>query len=168
MSVAVNNLAQNGTMVFASSGNARSATAITVPACLQNAIAVGAVWDNSLGTQSVLGCTETTAPDKATCFTNSNPQVDLYAPGAAVTSSGRGGGTSTFFGTSQATPLTAGCTASLRAAFPAATPAQLEAALEASPTRITDAKNGLVFPRLDCVAAALEIEFGVFSDGFED
>jgi subtilisin family serine protease len=168
LGLAVDNLAQNGTMVFVSSGNNGSSTSMGAPACVRNAIAVGAVWDANLGTQTILGCTETTAADKATCFTNSNAQVDLYAPGAAITSSGRGGGTSTFFGTSQAAPLTAGCAAVLRAAAPGATPAEIEAALEASPTTIVDAKNGMSFPRLDCAAAALVVLADIFADGFED
>jgi subtilisin family serine protease len=64
-----------------------------------------------------------------------------------------GGGTSTFFGTSQATPLAAACAAALLEADPSATPDDIEAALETSPTQLTDPKNGLAFPRLDCEAA---------------
>ena len=168
LSIAVDNLVQNGTMVFASSGNQGSATSVSAPACLQNVIAVGAVWDANSGNQNALGCSETTAADKATCFSNSGTSIDLYAPGAPITSSGFSGGTSTFYGTSQATPLTAGCAAALRAEFPAATPAQIEAALEASPTSIVDAKNGSSFPRLDCAAAAVQLDARVFAHGFED
>lgn len=168
LATAVANLVDNGTLVFVSSGNQQSSTTLSAPACVSAATAIGAVWDANVGSVTVLGCTESTAADQATCFTNSNAKVALYAPGAFVTSSGRGGGTSTFAGTSQATPLTAGCAASIAAAIPSASPADIVAALRNSPTSIVDAKNGLTFPRLDCASAALQLTSGVFSDGFED
>jgi hypothetical protein len=138
LAAAVDNLLAADIMVFVSSGNQASPTRMAAPACIQNAIAVGAVWDAPRSSTTVLGCTDATiVADQPTCFTNSNENTDLYAPGAAVTSSGIGGGLSTFAGTSTATPE------------------QIEAALKASPTRVTDSKNGLQFPRLDCEAAAL-------------
>jgi subtilisin family serine protease len=150
---AINNLVRNGTMVFVSSGNQGNARQIAAPACNANAFAVGATWDANLASQTFLGCTQTPQIDSPTCFTNSSSQVALYAPGAFITSSGRDGGTSTFGGTSQATPLTAACAAALRAEFPGATVAQVRAALVASPTRVVDTKNSLAFPRLDCADA---------------
>ena len=168
LATAVSNLVDNGTLVFVSSGNQGSSTTTSAPACVSAATAVGAVWDSNLGNVDFLGCSESTAADKATCFTNSNAKVALYAPGAFVTSSGMGGGTSAFGGTSQATPLTAGCAAAIAAAVPSASPATIEAALRNSPTTIVDAKNGLDFPRLDCASAALQLIVGVFEDGFED
>jgi subtilisin family serine protease len=169
LATAVDNLLANGTMMFASSGNQGSATLITAPACTANTNAVGATWDNNFGLRTALGCTGPTGIDRATCFTSSNDQVDLYAPGAEVTSSYFDGGVATFVGTSQASPLAAGCATALRAEFPAATAVQVRAALRASPTIIIDAKNGLAFPRLDCASAALELadpDRGFF-DGFE-
>jgi subtilisin family serine protease len=127
---------------------------------------VGAVWDAPGGAITFLGCSETSrAADQPTCFTNSNATVDLYAPGAFLVASGRNGGTSTFGGTSQATPLTAGCAAAIRGASPSLTPAQVKAMLIASPTQVIDAKNGLSFPRLDCAHAAGMI--ALFANGFE-
>ncbi|HET9485083.1 MAG TPA: S8 family serine peptidase [Xanthomonadales bacterium] len=169
LATAVDNLVANGTMVFASSGNQASPTSVAAPACLSGALAIGAVYDANLGTFAFGSvCTDaTTAADKATCFTNSNALVDLYAPGARVTSSGRLGATATFSGTSQATPLAAGCAAALRAEFPEFPPTAIEAALEASPTTVVDAKSGLSFPRLDCAAAAARLAESVFADGFE-
>lgn len=167
LALAVTNLVQNGTTVFVSTGNQGSASTTSAPACVSDAFAVGAVWDANLASQMFLGCTEAPVVDKATCFTNSNANVDLYAPGAFVTSSGRGGGLSTFGGTSQATPLTAGCATALRGAFPDVSVARMEAALETSPTTIVDAKNGLSFPRLDCAAAARRLAENVFSNSFE-
>jgi Subtilase family len=124
------------------------------PACIASAISVGATWDANLGSQTFLGCTDaTTAPDQITCFTNSDSALDLVAEGAYITATGRGGGESTYGGTSQASPMAAACAADLLQAAPATAPDGLEAALETSPTHVTDAKNGLSFPRLDCLAA---------------
>jgi hypothetical protein len=107
-----------------------------------------------LPAQSVLGCTDATViVDRPTCFANSNDTIDLFAPGAYITASGLGGGTSTFAGTSQAAPTVAACAADLVQANGAATPAQLEGALAASPVAVVDPKNGLSFPRLDCMAS---------------
>ena len=168
LATAVDNLVANGTMVFASSGNQGSATAMSAPACLDSAIAVGAVWDAVRSETTFLGCTDAgIEPDKPTCFTNSNAQLDLYAPGAFVTASGLGGGTSTYGGTSQASPLAAGCATMLRSAFPAATPEQIAEALKASPTLVTDPKNGLSFPRLDCANAMLRLDGELFVDSYE-
>jgi subtilisin family serine protease len=151
---AINALRANGVPVFASSDNSGSGTQMPAPACVANAISVGAVWDSNVGSQTVGGCTDaTTAADQVTCFSNSNATTDLFAPGAPTTSTGMGGGSSTFFGTSQASPLAAACAALLLEEDPTLTPAQIEAALEASPTLVTDATNGLSFPRVACLAA---------------
>lgn len=151
---AVNALTANGTAVFVSSGNQASGTSMAAPACIANAISVGAVYDSNIGSISVLGCTDsTTAADQVTCFTNTNSSTDLCAPGAPTTSTGVGGGTSTYYGTSQASPLAAACAATLREFDPTLTPAEIEAALEASPVLVTNATNGLSFPRLDCLDA---------------
>jgi subtilisin family serine protease len=151
LAAAIDTLRTNGVLVFASAGNEGSGTQMTAPACVANAIAVGAVWDSDVGSQTVLGCTDaTTAADQVTCFSNSDGATDLFAPGAPMLSTGLAGGTSTFFGTSQASPLAAACAALLLEADPTLAPAEIEAALEASPTLVTDATNGLSFPRLDC------------------
>lgn len=151
---AVDALTANGTAVFASSGNQASGTSMAAPACVANTISVGAVYDSNIGPITILGCTDaTTAADQVTCFTNSNASTDLFAPGAPTTSTGVGGGTSTYYGTSQASPLSAACAAALRELNPALTPAEIETALEASPVLVTDATNGLMFPRLDCLNA---------------
>jgi hypothetical protein len=151
---AIDTLRSNGVAVFVSSGNNGSGTQMQAPACVANSISVGAVWDSNVGSQTVLGCTDaTTAADQVTCFSNSNATTDLFAPGAPATSTGFGGGTSTFFGTSQASPLAAACAALLLEDDPTLSPNDIEMALESSPTLVTDASNGLAFPRLDCLAA---------------
>ena len=153
--MAIDTLRANGVLFFASSGNQSSSTAMAIPACVANTVAVGAVWDANVGAQTIFCSEASTAADKLTCFTNSDSALDLLAPGAPTTSTGLGSNTatSTYYGTSQASPLAAACAALLLQKDPSLTPARLETALKTSPKRITDTRNGLVFPRLDCGAA---------------
>lgn len=160
-------VAANGTLMTVSSGNQASPTSIAAPACLSNVLAVGAVWDSAMSDQNFLGCTDSgIVADKPTCFTNSNAGVALYAPGAYTTSSGLDGATSSYGGTSQAAPLVASCIADLFQFKPSLTRDRVKAALIASPTRVTDPKNGLSFPRLDCEQALIDVD-RIFSDGFD-
>lgn len=172
----INTLRNRGTLSFVSSMNNASGTSMGAPACVASAISVGAVYDANLGSTSYGVCSDgTTAPNKVTCFSNSNSTTDLFAPGAAVTSDYLGGGLSTFHGTSQASPHAAACTADILEAKPSATPAEIEAALESTGLAVTDAKNGLSFPRIDCLAAlhrvwcasAADCDDGVFCNGEE-
>ena len=150
---AVNTLRARGTLTVASAGNSANKQEIGVPACLAGAIGVGAVYDGNVGTVS-FGCTDaSTAADKIACFSNSSIAVDLLAPGAAITSSGMGGGVAGFAGTSQAAPHVAGAIALLLQAKPGATADQLEAALKTSGRPITDPGNGLSIPRIDVKTA---------------
>ena len=63
--------------------------------------------------------------------------------------------------------MAAACAALLLDADPTATAAELEAALKASPTLVTDATNGLSFPRVDC-QAALDILLCTIGDADQD
>lgn len=156
---AIELLARNDSLVFASAGNQGNADAMSIPACLSGVVGVGASWDRNYDNASALGCTDVN-PQAATptCFSNSSAGTDLYAPGAFITSSGRGGGLSTYAGTSQASPLSAGCAALLRSVVPDASAASVRAALQASPTRVTDPKNGRSFPLLDCADALARLD----------
>ena len=131
---AINTLRTSGVIAFASAGNDGSATQMTSPACLSNVVSVGATDDS----------------DNVAGFTNSNSTTDIMAPGVDITSTGLANGTSTFTGTSQASPHAAGCAALLLDAGDALTPDAIEAFLKASPVQVTDPKNGLTFPRIDC------------------
>ena len=150
---AVNTLRGRGAVFFASSGNNGSSSQIAVPACIGNAIAVGAVYKGDVGTIT-FGCTDaTTAADRVACFSNSDSQVDVLAPGAPVTSAGIGGGVSTFVGTSQACPVAAGVAALILSAHPGLSPDAVEAAMKNTGVTVTDPKNGLSFRRIDAKAA---------------
>jgi subtilisin family serine protease len=158
---AVDALRANGVLVVASAGNQGSNDKMSAPACLANAISATAVWDANVGPQFVPGvgpngdgCNDlTTTKDKITCFSNHDAATDLFAPGAPILSAGLASPTSTFYGTSQAAPMVTGCLAGLIEAAPAATAAQRIAAITTSPKQITDSRNGITHPRLDCRAA---------------
>ena len=163
----------NGALITSSSGNQASSTAISAPACLGNVMAVGAVWDSAMPSQTFLGCTDTgIVADKPTCFTNSDSKVAIYAPGAYTTATGLEtdpytvNGSSSYGGTSQAAPLVAACAADLFQLRPDLTPVQVEAALLASDVHVTDPKNGLSFPRLDCEKAMIDLD-RLFASGFD-
>lgn len=155
---ALESLWQNGTLVVSSAGNQRASNAMSLPACLSRALGVGASWDLNTPSATVFSCTDApVSANQATCFSNSSAATDLYAPGAYITSSGLNGGTSTYAGSSQASPLVAGCAAVIRTAVPGARASEVRAALLASPDSVTDAKNGRSFPRLNCADALTKL-----------
>jgi subtilisin family serine protease len=147
-------LRSRGVSVFAASGNEASSTAMASPACVSPAISVGAVYDDSFGGLGWTSCTDaSTARDQIACFSDSDPALDLLAPGALITAPKLGGGTGTTGGTSDAAPHAAGVAALLLQARPDLTPDQIRAALQQTGVRITDARNGVTTSRLDALAA---------------
>jgi subtilisin family serine protease len=150
---AVGNLRARGVLVVASSGNNGLSGQIGLPACLTQAVGVGAVYDDNVGTVS-FGCTDaTTTADQVACFSNSSTAVDLVAPGAAVTAAAMGGGSATYQGTSQAAAVASGAVALLREARPDWSPDQIESALKNTGTPVSDGKSGLSFKRINVRAA---------------
>lgn len=146
---AINTLKARGTALFASTLNNGSPTSIAAPACIGAAIAVGATYDGNVGTVS-FGCVDsTTAADQVGCFSNMSSKVKVMAPGGAITAAGLNGGTSTYIGTSQASPMAAGVAALLYAAKSSITPDEVNAALVNSGVTVKDARNGLTASRVD-------------------
>lgn len=110
-SQAVNNVFNQGIILFAASGNNGSSTGLSAPSCFQNVVSVGAVvYDQALGRQPSTGsyssgCFDSdTQADQIACFTNRANNLDLVAPGALILSTSLGGTSTTLFGTSQAAP----------------------------------------------------------------
>jgi subtilisin family serine protease len=158
---AINTFRSRGGLVFVASGNAAAKSAMSAPACVASAVAVGAVYDANLGGLSYPDCVEAaTTADQVTCFSNSSPALDLLAPGALITSTGLGGTLSTMAGTSQACPHAAGAAAVLFAASATASADLVEQTLKLSGKSLTDVANGRVTPRIDLLAAldALDVD----------
>lgn len=150
-------LRSRGGLAFVSSGNEGSSTQMAVPACISGAVSVGAVYDANVGAFA-FGfppvCTDlTTAADQITCFTNSNGTLDLLGPGAAITSVGRFT-TSTYFGTSQASPHAAGLAALLIQIDPQLTADQIETIMKQTGVPMLDSRNAVIVPRINAAAAA--------------
>jgi subtilisin family serine protease len=93
-------------------------------ACLGSPARAGAGIDNGVMTTAA-----TDSTDKEASFSNYGSCVDGWAPGVGVLSTKKGGGTTTFSGTSMATPHMAGGAALYLSNHPAASTTQLEAVL---------------------------------------
>ena len=149
----VRKLRARGVMITVSSGNSASITGLGLPACMRDVLTVGATYDAALPYTSNV-CTDTTAAvDQIVCFTNSTNRVDIVAPGARITASRLGGGEATFVGTSMAAPHVAGAIALMVQKNPLLTANNIEQFLELGGKLVTDARNKLIFPRLDVAAA---------------
>ncbi|HEX5479852.1 MAG TPA: S8 family serine peptidase [Dehalococcoidia bacterium] len=143
-----------GVAIFVSSGNNGAKSMITFPACLPGAISVGAVYDQSFGSSTLFGCTDSPATtDTPTCWSNSRPDLKLLAPGSFIISDGLNGGLSDYVGTSQASPHAAGTAALVLEHSPSLTRDQLVSRLTSSGVMRTDPANGVSTPRIDAYAA---------------
>ena len=166
LAAAIAQLRAKGVAFFASSGNQGHSTRIAAPACNSGVIAVGATYDSNVGRQppsgtyqSFFGGSWPTCSDSATtlrtitCFTNSNQQLDLLAPGAPLLSAYLNGKTALYWGTSQASPTAAGVAALLLEKRPGLRPAEVEKILKTSGSTVTNPSNGLSFPLINALAA---------------
>jgi len=116
---------------------------VSDPACAPGAVRVGAVYDSGFGSVSWGVCTDATAADKITCFSQGGPLLTLLAPGSKITAAGL-----TMSGTSQATPHATGAAAVLAGASPAASLAQITNAMASTGPSIYDSRTGLTHHRL--------------------
>lgn len=135
-----------GIAVFSSSGNTGSAVNMTSPACISSVFSVGSVTD-------LTGVIST--------FTSRNQDLDLLAPGQVITSTGIGGGTSSFQGTSQASPHAAALACLLREVQPAVAPEEILQVLKDTGIPVKDNTGGLTFPRIDSLAAVKAVVLAV-------
>jgi subtilisin family serine protease len=161
----IGSLRDRGTLTFISAGNSASPGGMSSPACVSGAMSMGSTYDANIGGVGFGICSDpTTAADQVSCFSNSDSVTDLFAPGGAITATYIGGGAATLFGTSMASPHGAACAADVLQARPGLSAAAQEAALKATGKPVIDPKNGLTFPRVDCLAA-LQIRNCIDADG---
>ncbi len=156
LAVAIDAARAAGISVFAAAGNGASVNSMPAPACIRNALSVGATYDKAYTRVTWSSCTDISpAVDQIVCITDRmSGGLDLLAPGALLELSAMGGGkAANQGGTSFACPHAAAAAALLRQAIPCLTPDQMEAALEASGTPIHDAALNVYHPRLDIETA---------------
>jgi hypothetical protein len=159
LAVAANNLVANGITLFTSSGNSGLKNSIVAPACLTNAISVGAVYDDDIGGRPWPFCSDpVTRADLVACYSNSAYFLDLLAPSHhAYTADldGRFTDQPPGFGyTSAASAYAAGAGAILQSIAKELTgtyfsPDQIKAILVGSGEPITDPRNNIITPRVD-------------------
>ncbi|MEU4231619.1 S8 family serine peptidase [Nonomuraea sp. NPDC026600] len=131
------NLLAAGVATVIAAGNNGFTDAISAPACVSSAVAVGS----------------TTNEDTVSSFSNRGPLLDLFAPGSDVISSVPGDGYRSMSGTSMAAPHVAGALAVLRQAFPNAGVAELGSMLKETGRSIS--YTGATTPRIQLDDAAL-------------
>jgi subtilisin family serine protease len=150
-----------GVAVFAASGNDGHDNGISEPACIPEVISVGGVYDASVGSVGWCGnsgcttilCTDASGPDVFVCHSNSDEILDILAPNWRTTSPALGGGVAHFGGTSASSPYAAGQAALLLQDEPSLQPEDIRDLLTENGPLVTNAENGLSFPRSDVGAA---------------
>lgn len=115
----------------------------------------GGVYDGSVDQPDVVSVAATDAADRHPSWANHGPYIDLAAPGVAIHTTARGGGTAVVSGTSFASPLVAGVAALLLSAAPDLTPAELEGLLKSTAADLgaTGRDDYFGAGRLDAAAA---------------
>src|SRR5262249_25660558 len=143
-----------GIAVVVASGNDGFTNALSSPACVSNAISVGAVYATQQSHVDWGGlCSDDQArQDQPTCFSNSNQNLARYAPGAFWDVVTVGGKLQSFSGPSAASPAAAGAVALLKQAQPSLSPKGLLAVLSASGKPVRNPGNGVLTPRIDAFA----------------
>jgi len=151
-----------GVLMTIAGGNGGCTTGVAWPACISYAMAIGAVYDMSIGSQTFTKlncppnqCTDpSSGPDTIECFSDSGDKLSAWAPSHCSNTPTKGGGYDTCFGgTSASAPYVAGVAALLSQAVPNRNTAQLRAALEKTGRAITDSRNGVIRNRVDAAQA---------------
>lgn len=161
--VFIQNLHEAGIATVIAAGNNGLTDSIAAPACISNAISVGATDDL----------------DKVASFSNIYPHLDLLAPGVAIESSVPINRVRPAQGTSMAAPHVAGAWAVMKQRSPLASVTDVLDALKNTATQVTDQRvstAGTALPLADPVQTFARINldmalgqprtsFGIFNDG---
>ena len=149
MTAAIETLRSAGIATVIASGNSYAANGISSPACISSAVSVGAVSDSAWGPCAGVA----TAVDQVPCYSNSDNQLSLLAPGSVITSSVPGGKFASLHGTSMAAPHVAGAWALLKEKAPSASVTSILQALQTTGTPVQDYRNQVTKPRINVKAA---------------
>ncbi|MEM8488402.1 MAG: S8 family serine peptidase [Bacteroidota bacterium] len=151
MRILIDMLHDEGIAVIAAAGNSGLSDGLVSPACLSNAISVGA----------------TTMGDDIASFSSSATFLDFLAPGQDITTSIPGGGFASSAGTSFSAPHVAGAWAILKAANPDATIETLLATFANTGFQITDDRNDVTTARIQVDLALQATQLPVDLVAFE-
>ncbi len=158
-----------GMLVAVAAGNDATINALAVPACISSAVSAGAVYPDSHarvswsdGSGGIQCVDQSVVADSIACFSDSNTNLSLLAPGVFWLVAGKGGGLDVFHGTSAASPAVAGAAVLVHQARPDLNPAGIAGVLRATGKPITDTRNNVTTPRIDTLAA-VEMVAGSFA-----
>ncbi len=161
----------NGITVFAASGNDGFTQGIAPPACLSNAISVGAIYDTDLPAEVYSCDTQDRRKGEVCCYSNSGQILDLLAPSSFVTTAIMPGDryTKTFDGTSAACPYAAGAAAVIQSYYKEKTgkfltPAELKYAMTNNGTPTIDSRNGIKKPLVNITKTIQSFDISSPSD----
>ena len=164
--VAIDSAAAANLPVVVASGNTGFTHSLAAPACISSAVSVGAVYSVNSAIVRWSDCSDQPAtPDLVPCFSNSNTNLSLLAPGAFWNTFAKNGQVEpTFGGTSAATPAAAGAFALVRQARPDLSAFGILGVLRSTGVPVTDRRNNILTPRLDTLAAVqlAASRFGVY------
>ena len=177
VSAAISNLRAAGTATVISSGNyggkpfgLGSTDKLSFPACLPDAVSVGAVFSDrrsggwTLDGLSAGGTVQRIKQDEVIYYSNAAPSLTFVAPGYPIETAVTGGQyTRTFEGTSAAAPHVAGAFAVLRSAAPNATVDQIIEALRITGKPVKDYRTNRITPRIDVAQALAYLQGGAKS-----
>ncbi len=157
-------LVSKGVTVVVATGNGGNADRVAFPACISNAMSVGATYDKSYDGPARLAnggmwCPRQDKPDIFTiaCFTDRGRSLDVLAPGLIITHAAMGGGLGSGAGTSYATPIVAGIVALLSQAKDDLRASDIQRLLQDTGRDVTHPESGDTLKLVDAFAALSKV-----------
>ena len=152
--IAIADAVDSGIVVAVAAGNEGYLGGVAIPACVPDALAVGATYDaNYWSGVTWESCTDDSVPvDAICCFSNRGELLDVFAPGGLITAPDWGGSYVVSGGTSAATPHVAGAVAVLVDAG-VTDPDAIRARLRRTGVQIVDPLTDVQTARIDLVGA---------------
>ena len=142
--------------LVASSGNDAKNNQTGYPACSPLTLSVGGSYDAGTGSQQANWdtCTDYPLKDTVACWSNTDTNLDLVAPGAMITTTAMGGGTVDVTGTSYSAPMVAGAVALLLEKNSSLTPEDIRSLLYNTGVWVPKlGTSGPLFKRINILSA---------------